>query len=258
MWIRTRPASANISLEARAPASDRPVPTQEIVSFELLPTNERDHLDLDTGEVFQYYSYARLHKKEDKLIGASITIRAIPDDSFYQHNAMHYLGEITGDDFNRPSAILFDVFIAPTAFRELTDNIRGGLLPQTITVGLARDASLFFTTSANSEKLAPLEYGWEPDGSGLIWHNKAKERQKVPVESIRFDYAVVKPRYDDEQMNRLLPMQSDAPTDRVSEQIASIQTTLADVLKYLRWATIGIVALAIMTGILISKQRMPF
>lgn len=53
-------------------------------------------------------------------------------------------------------------------------------------------------------------------------------------------------------------MQSDAPTDRVSEQIASIQTTLADVLKYLRWATIGIVALAIMIGILISKQRMPF
>ena len=82
MWIRTRPASANISLEARAPASDRPVPTQEIVSFELLPTNERDHLNLDTGEVFQDYSYAMLHKKEDKLIGASITIRAIPDDSF--------------------------------------------------------------------------------------------------------------------------------------------------------------------------------
>ena len=252
MWIRTRPASANISLEARAPASDRPVPTQEIVSFELLPTNERDHLDLDTGEVFQYYSYARLHKKEDKLIGASITIRAIPDDSFYQHNAMRYMG-----DFG-PSAILFDVFIAPTAFRELTDNIRGGLLPQTITVGLARDASLFFTNSANSEKKAPLEYGWEPDGSGLIWHNKEKERQKVPVESIRFDYEVVKPRYDDEQINRLLPMQSDAPTDRISEQIASIQTILADVLKYLRWATIGIVALAIMIGILISKQRMPF
>jgi hypothetical protein len=59
-------------------------------------------------------------------------------------------------------------------------------------------------------------------------------------------------------MNRLLPMQSDAPTDRISEQIASIQTILADVLKYLRWATIGIVALAIMIGILISKQRMPF
>jgi hypothetical protein len=254
MWIRTRPASANISLEARAPASDRPVPTQEIVSFELLPTNERDHLNLDTGEVFQ--SYARLHKKEDKPIGASITIRAIPDDSFYQHNAMHYMSETTGADFNHPSAILFDVFIALTAFRQLTDNIRGGLLPQTITVGLARDASPpFFTTSANSEKKAPLEYGWEPDGSGLIWHNKEKERQKVPVESIRFDYAVVKPRY---QMNRLLPMQSDAPTDRVSQQIASIQTTLADVLKYLRWATIGIVALAIMIGILISKQRMPF
>jgi hypothetical protein len=178
MWIRTRPASANISLEARAPTSDRPVPTQEIVSFELLPTNERDHLNLDTGEVFEDYSYARLHKKEDKLIGASITIRAIPDDSFYQHNAMHYLGEITGDDFNRPSAILFDVFIAPTAFRQLTDNIRGGLLPQTITVGLARDGSLFFTTSANSKKKAPLEYGWDPDGSDSFGTTKKRRDKK--------------------------------------------------------------------------------
>jgi hypothetical protein len=59
-------------------------------------------------------------------------------------------------------------------------------------------------------------------------------------------------------MNRLLPMQSNALTDRISEQIAPIQTILADVLKYLRWATMGIFALAIMIAMLIAKQRMPF
>ena len=257
MWIRTRPASANISLEVRAPTSDRPVPTREIVSFELLPTNERNHLDLDTGEVFQDYGYARLRKKEEKLISATITIREIPDDSYYQHNAMHYVSEIEGDDFSHPSSIIFDVFIAPSAFRELIDNIRNGLLPETITVELLRDPSLFFSTSASSEKKPILEYGWEPDGSGLIWHNEERENQKILIESIKFDHPVVKPRYD-KQMDRLLPIQSDAPTERMSEQIAPIQTILADLLKYLRWATIGIIALAIMIGVLVGKQRLPF
>ena len=67
MYLPTRPSSVSVSLEARVPTKDRPVPTQESVSFELLPTDERDHLDLATGEVFQDYSHARFHKKEKKL-----------------------------------------------------------------------------------------------------------------------------------------------------------------------------------------------
>src|SRR5437764_1893851 len=117
MWIRTRPASANISLEARVPTSERPSPTQETVSFRLLPTNERDHLDLDTGEVFQDYSYARIHKNREKLISASLTIRVLPDESYYEHNAMHYMGAVEGDEFSRSATIMFDAFLAPAAFR---------------------------------------------------------------------------------------------------------------------------------------------
>ena len=90
MLIRTRLASANISLEARVPTKDQPVPTQESVSFELLPPDDRDHLDLDTGEVFQDYDYARLHKNEKKLIGASMTIREALRNSYYKYNLMYY------------------------------------------------------------------------------------------------------------------------------------------------------------------------
>jgi hypothetical protein len=88
MFIRTRPSAIGISIEARVPTKDRPLATQENVSFELMPTEERDHLDLDTGEVFQDYSYARLHKNEKKLIGARIAIHPILDESYYQYNAM--------------------------------------------------------------------------------------------------------------------------------------------------------------------------
>ena len=267
MWIRTRPASASMSLEVRSPTKDRPVAfraqpphafasipgaMQESVSFELLPTDERGHLALDTGEVFQDHSYAILHKNEQKLLTASITIRAAPDDSYYQYNVMRYMGETTGDDFYDPS-IHFDVFIAPTAFSELAANIKSGLFPGTITIGLVDDPSLFFTTSANPKKKAPIEIVWEPDGSGMIWHNKEKENQKITIESIRFDYAVVKPPYDEKQIDRPLPMQFNAPTERLSEQVALIQTGLAEMMKYLRWTTMGIATLVII-GILIARN----
>jgi hypothetical protein len=244
MWIRTRLASAAYLLEASVPTKDHPVPTEEYVLFELLPTDERDHLDLDTGEVFQDYIYASIHKNEKKLIYASMTIRACLDDSYYQYNAMRYFGGRTGDDFHHPPSIYFDVFIAPTGFRELADNIRGRLFPETITIELPFQA--------------PIEFGWEPDGSGTIWHNREKENQRIAIESVRFDYAVVKPRYDEKQVDRLLPIQFNAPADRLNEQIALIQISLTELLKYLRWITMGIAALAIMIAILFIKHGMPF
>ena len=249
MLIRTRPASVAISLEARVPTKDRPDPKRESVSFALLPTDERDHLDLDTGEVFQDYDYARLHKNEKKLIPASITIRECLDDTHYQYNAMLYSGEQTGDDFYSRSSIYFDVFITPTAFRELASNVRGGLCPETITIEFQ---SKYFTSGTNPKERA-IEYGWEPDGSGIIWHNREKENQVIAIESVRFDYEVVKPRYG-EKLDRLLPIQLNAPEQRISEQMALIQSSLAEMLKYTRWITIGIVALAIMIAILVLKR----
>ena len=68
-----------------------------------------------------------------------------------------------------------------------------------------------------------MEFGWEPDGSGMIWYNKEKENKQVPIESVRFHYAVGKPRYDKKQVDRFLPMQSTTSTDRINEQIALIQ-----------------------------------
>jgi hypothetical protein len=269
MRIETRPASASISLEARVPSKEsfldasavnvakaileplggarRPLPTTEVVvSFELLPTDGDDRLDLDTGEVFQNYIRARRRKKEQKLIDARMTIRAIPDDSYYQHNVMQYIAERKkGDEFDHPSSIYFQVLIEPTALRELADNIRGGLVPETISIALINDAL--------NEK-APLQYD-RGLGDEKIWHNAEKENQKIPIESVTFYYAVAQPRYDDKQEDRLLPMRSF--TDRISEQIALIQTILADMSKRLRWATMGIVALVIMIGILIA-QRMHF
>ena len=223
MWIATRPASATVSLEARAPTSDLPSGTRETVSFRLLPTDDRNHLDLDTGETFQDYNYARMHKKEDCLIGASLTVRPLVAEEHYRYNAMRYSAGFNDDFSSQPASIFFDVFIEPTAFRELANNIRSGVIPKTITIDL-HDERSFFTKrdGPDAEKKPPLEFGWEPDGSGLIWHNKEEDARKIQVESVRFDYAVLNPRYDSEA-RRLLPQQMPGP-ERLSEQIEQLRS----------------------------------
>jgi hypothetical protein len=194
----------------------------------------------------------------DPLINARMSIHPISDDQDYRYNVMQYMAEGRGDDYHFPSSIFFRVFIPLTAFRDLLENIKSNLFPETITIELI--SPQLFTTNADRGKKPPVEYGWEPDGSGLIWHNKQKENQKIPIESIQVLYAVVKPNYDENQAGRLLPMQlSSAPTDRISEQIGQMQTILADISKRARWITMGIIALVIMILIiLISRIRMPF
>ena len=32
-----------------------------------------------------------------------------------------------------------------------------------------------------------MEYPWEPDGSGMIWHNTDKDNQRLAIEDVRFD-----------------------------------------------------------------------
>jgi hypothetical protein len=56
-------------------------------------------------------------------------------------------------------------------------------------------------------KIHPLEYGWKPDGSGKIWHNK--EHRRVAIESISFHYVMAKARHDEEHPER--PLAWDEP-----------------------------------------------
>jgi hypothetical protein len=253
MWIRTRPSSVSMFLEARRPTEDWPIPVREMISFGLLPTDDGDHLDLDTGEVFQDYGYARLHKKEQKLIGASATIQLMSDDSSYKQNAMRYRKERNSDDGPEPSSIHFQVFVSPAAYRELAENIRSGLFPKTIQFGLADDPDRFFTTPGSPKKRT-MEFGWEPDGSGMIWHNTDKENQRIAIEDVRFEYAVSKPRYDDSQSYRPLPMQFGSINEQGNAQIALVQTSLTDISKLLRRATAAVVTIAVLVVILIIKQ----
>jgi hypothetical protein len=116
------------------------------------------------------------------------------DRQDYAHNSMSYIGETKNDGGSFPSQIIFDACVEPETFNELRGNTKTGLLPSQITFGLAHPP--FYTIKGEPPKIHPLEYGWEPDGSWMTWHNK--EHNTVAIESIRFDYAVAKTRHDQE------------------------------------------------------------
>jgi len=131
----------------------------------------------------------------------------------------------------------------------LADNVKNGLLPETITVGFERDPLGSVSQRVdNPEQKRPLEYGWEPDGSGMIWHNKERENRAIPIENVKFDYAALKSRHD-EATNQLLPRLPEIAPTRMNEQIASIQIMLAEMSKHLRWAAVGIIVLAVIVAL---------
>ena len=253
MWIHVRPATANLLLEIERPRDDAsdPAKRKEYISFQVLSTDDRNHLDLDTGEIFQHYDYARLYNKHENPIGVRLTIHPASEDSHYKRNAMQYMDAVNGEFESFPATIFFTVYVPPTTFRELADNVKNGLLPETITFQFEHGP--FYTVVGSPQKKRLLEYGWEPDGSGIVWHNKEKEDRSVPIESIKFDYALLKPRHD-ETTNQLLPMMPHLSPSRTNEQIASIQIMLAEMSKHLRWASVGIIVLAVIVALWMVKH----
>lgn len=253
MWIHVRPATANVLLEIERPSDDAsdPAKRKEYISFRVLPTAEADHLDLDTGEIFQHYNYAQTHNKQDKLIGARLIVEPASNDSDYKRNKMRYSDAVQGEFDSSPATISFSVYVEPNTYRELADNVKNGLLPETITIGFERDPLYWNVNPPKDQQI--LEYGWEPDGSGKVWHNKERDNRAIPIENIKFDYAMLKPRYD-QTTNQLLPMMPDLPSARTNEQIASIQIMLAEMSKHLRWAAVGIIVLAVIVSLWMVKH----
>jgi hypothetical protein len=87
----------------------------------------------------------------------------------------------------------------------------------------------------------------------MVWHNKERENRAIPIENIKFDYAVLKPRHD-ETTNQLLPPLPEIPLARMNEQIASIQIMLAEMSKHLRWAAVGMIVLAVIVALWMMKH----
>jgi len=151
----------------------------------------QDRLTLETGEVFQNPGYASVRGNKRNEISATLNVRPAPDE---RQNEMRYFEAVTGDDYGSPPMIHFEVSIPASDYSLLLNNIRGGIMPSSLTVELP----INFHTVAGKEA-SPLKYGNAPNGSEMIWRNATEQSRRVDVKSIVFYYQLFGAGYDDDE-----------------------------------------------------------
>jgi hypothetical protein len=150
--------------------------------------DDRDRIDLETGEVFVDPKYGRKDKSISaqlvKSISAQLNVIEVATELDLSYgNWMTYFDRVgdPGDETYRPSSIEFNVVLPPRDFNNLLTNIQNGILPKV-------DLQL---EGGGKHPHGPLRYGSDPNT--LIWLNKAHDGHFVKIEKITFQYEILKP-----------------------------------------------------------------
>jgi hypothetical protein len=226
MHLSLKIASINMELTTIYPDENKSTRGQQLY-FTVYP-DDRDHLDLETGEVFENPRYAKLRKHLDKLISAQLSVREASSAEDVKYNRMQYLGEVKGDDYGSEASIYFQYFLHPRYFHSLVSSIQSGILPTTVHIELPFSLR---------DDAGPIKFGWEPDGSGQEWRNKADENKAVEIESIGFRYEILKEARDS-NTGELLEPENVSPVEiantfrnELKDQLTAVQTQI----KHLGW-----------------------
>jgi hypothetical protein len=205
---------AALGMTTRTTFGDDQDTTAHSLSFTLQLAG-RDALRLDTGEVFQAPARAVVRKDKPAEISAYLSVRPASDGRDPSRvNKMTYHEAVEGDDYGSPPSIHFHTAIPASDYSMLLNNIRGGIMPSSVTVGLRHDIY---------DKASPLDYGY---GNLMTWHNATEQNRRVDVESVEFYYQILGAGFNDDE-------DAKPPTAKASIDAASlaIVAKLADLQK---------------------------
>jgi hypothetical protein len=186
MWLKMIPTGLGMS--TRTTFGDDRTETAHTLHFTLRLAGQ-DSLKLETGEVFENPRYASVRGNQQKEIFAHLNVRPASDERDPSHtNNMRYFAGSKGEDYS-PPFIHFEVSAPASDYSLLLNNIRGGIMPSAVTVGLRHNLR---------DKGSPLDYDFAPDGSMMIWRNGMEQNRRVDVESIEFHYPLIGDADDDD------------------------------------------------------------
>lgn len=196
--------------------------------------DDRSHLDLKTGEIFQNRHYAALRRQKDKQISATLFIAPkqqnaagedLPSEMRYQPGA----GE-------REAEIWLTWRLRDDLLQNLHAIILRGKIPS--------KAVIWF--GVHNE----LEYGWEPDGSGQKWDNE--NVRTIPIENVTFNFKFREPS-EDKYLDNKLPEAYDseffADSARVNFALIRKLSSLEAFLARANWI-LGAIAILILLFLL--------
>lgn len=147
------------------------------LSFDVKPQG-REHLEIGQKYVFAASDYAWLVGKDRQLLEATVSVSPNKDvlenmqSSFTDEDGpicgwASFYDERKGSIDYTPASLQFSLIVEPDQFAAMLDVFQGSAGATTLNVGLDK-----------------LEFGWEPDGSHLIW--KAEKNDKCPITSFSY------------------------------------------------------------------------
>ena len=152
------------------------------ISFDVFP-NDRDYIELETGEVFCNPQWKFKHKDKD-FIDCQVSLYVSSEQRDPQ---MFYWagGGSIDDDTHHDSRLSIVIPLLPSELDFILKNIQSGIFPETMSTEWETN---FFTINGK-EPNNIIKFGWEPDGSHQIWNNAKKEDQKIKLSWVGFSYS---------------------------------------------------------------------
>jgi hypothetical protein len=203
----------------------------------------QDHayLELKTGQIFCNPRYANLRGRKGKheMISASLSIRPALSDEDYRRNTMRYFPEAGSDFEYQPSTIYFQCYLPPDDFQNILTNLRSGLVPSAVTVDL----------NDIYDQGSILQFGREPDGSGMKWNNDkaASGQREVKIEGLTINYDLFESHGDDDAQTMTRRDRSVIEAvDAQSKQLAKQLNSIREAMYYGRLLIIVLVAIAVL------------
>ena len=200
------------------------------LAFDIVP-EDRSHLDLKTGEIFQNRRYARLRRQEDKQISAKLFVTR------KEHNTAG--AELPSMMRYRPAIEEWGASI-DMVWRLVDDRLAS--LHSIILTGKMPSGAVVSFPLHNE-----LEYGWEPDGSGQTWDNE--NSPSIPIEDVRLDFSLQASRPSETDLPEGYDAEFFADAARVRfvliRKLASIEFWLARI----SW-TVGLIAVLLLVLVL--------
>jgi len=202
------------------------------IGFELIPDDEFDSLELETGEFF-----SRAYRDTEKTkITMSMSVMRISDEfsAEQQASAIYYSSGVQGD-FGIDAYLSVHQYLKSKDYDDLLLNLKNGLIPATISIDSG------FHPFEEGEAIG---YGPAPDGSQVVWKNKDKENQRVELESIDFSYRLLSQQKDEDGIIDPAVSGPEGHLRKLQLSLKKIEDRLDVTSKYLRWIFYVAVTLA--------------
>jgi len=133
---------------------------------------DRDYLQLKTGEIFCNPSDADFSNADRPRIAASLVIEQAGSDHDGADNKLRYLSDAGRDRISHQAAIEFHWCLPTSEFQGLLSNIRSGLIPTKASIALQHEIV---------EGGTSLRFNLEADGRGIRWDNDNAAARKLGI-----------------------------------------------------------------------------